>query len=329
MIRIVERIKEKNKIKKYNEERQAYLKKHICNIGNIVEEKDKIICYVDQKSIDRYKGNKSIYKMRLNGMNQVTEGIKETVEKLQLNKPVYYIFDGIEFDADLVLSSLWANIIFRNCKFDKNVGIIYGDEITFENNKYLDHCPYYFYGTCFLTADRISRITFVNDNFSNSDVGHHPTKFGMKIDAKLVEFINTNVNAEHPGTINIKAERTRIENSEIKSNEIYFDSQNIDFTDSSIIAQNGVIIENANCDFVGNVQAPIIYYNGTDLADNTQETHNVNKYEATLKETRKNLIDKLKSLSNYCNQLNDNKLQAIKDKLNSQTIVKTLKQKQL
>ena len=85
MGRIIDNIKKKAKLKVYNEARQLYLKKSICNIGKIVEEEDKIICYVDQKSIDRYKGNNPLYKLRLNGMNQVTEGIKETVENFRLN----------------------------------------------------------------------------------------------------------------------------------------------------------------------------------------------------------------------------------------------------
>ncbi len=329
MRRIIDNIKKKAKLKVYNEARQLYLKKSICNIGKIVEEEDKIICYVDQKSIDRYKGNNPLYKLRLNGMNQVTEGIKETVENFRLNKPVYYIFDGIEFSTGLEITSLWSNVIFRNCTFDKNIGIIWGDEITFENNKYTDHCDVYFYGKCFLTADRVNKLTFINDNFVNSyDFKKYgDARFGMQIDVKEIEFINTKVDAEYPATINIKAERTRIEKSELKANEVYVDSQSIDFADSSVIAQNGVMIVNANCDFVGKVQAPIVFYNGTDLANNTSDTHMVTEDEATLKEARQNLIEKLRNLSNYCQQLNNNRVQCIQDKFNSQTIVKTLKQR--
>lgn len=61
MRRIIDNIKKKAKLKVYNEARQLYLKKSICNIGKIVEEEDKIICYVDQKSINRYKGNNPVH----------------------------------------------------------------------------------------------------------------------------------------------------------------------------------------------------------------------------------------------------------------------------
>lgn len=53
----------------------------------------------------------------------------------------------------------------------------------------------------------------------------------------------------------------------------------------------------------------------------------VTEDEATLKEARQNLIEKLRNLSNYCQQLNNNRVQCIQDNFNSQTIVKTLKQR--
>lgn len=327
MGKLIDKLKKKTKLKIYNKIRQIYLKESICNIGRIVEQEDKIICYVDQKYIDRYKGNNPIYDLILTGMNQVTEGRKETVEKFRLNKPIYYVFDGIQFSTGLKITSLWSNVIFKNCTFDKNIGIILGDEITFENNKYTDFCNVYFYGKCFFTAGGVKKLTFINDNFVNALKRHADAQFGMQIDANEVEFINTKVDAEYPATINIKAKRTKIEKSELKSNEVYIDSQSICFADSLLVAQNGVMIENINCDFSGNVQAPIIFYNGTDLANTTNETQIVNEDEAALKEARKKLIEKLGNLSKYCQQLNDNRLQCIKDKFNDQAIVKILKQR--
>ena len=110
--------------------------------------------------------------------------------------------------------------------------------------------------------------------------------------------------------------------SEINSPEIYIDSQSFEFEDSKLTAQNGVIIVNDNCDFSGNIQSPVVFYNGTDLS-----THNVNNDETTLKEARKKLVDELRNLSDYCQQLNSDKIQTIKDEFNDQTISKTLKQK--
>lgn len=324
MVIIADKLKKEVRIKVYNIARQAYLKRSICNIGRIVEEDDKIICYVEQKKVNRYKGDKPIYELELNGMNQVTEENKEVVKSFRLNKPIYYIFDGIKFNSAVIITSLWSNVTFRNCIFDKNIGIIWGNEITFQNNKYMDHCPVYFYGKCFLTADSVNRLTFINDNFFNSCDLYNPTRFGMHIDAKLVEFINTNVETEYPATVNIKAEKTRVENSSFNANEIYVDSESIEFTDSSIYAENGVMIENKNCDFIGDIDAPIIFYNGVDMVNKNNESFKVDEKEKKLKSLRILLIQKLQSLNNYCKEQNNKKITSIEEQLEKRSVGKML-----
>ena len=324
---IADKLKKEVRIKAYNIARKAYLKKSICNIGRIVEEDDKIICYVDQKSLDKYKGNYPIYKLMLHGMNQVTHGIKETIENFGLNKPVYYIFDGIEFKNALEFSFSWANVIFRNCTFNKNIGIIWGEEILFENNKYSDHCSCYFYGDCFLSVDRIKKITFINEQFINSyELKRYgnPTQFGMKIDSQIVEFINSKIDAEYPATIKIKSKETKIENSVLSANEIYVDSESIEFTDSSITAQNGVMIENANCDFIGNIDAPIVFYNGADLASKNNKSNKVAQEEKKLKTLRLLLVGKLQIINNSCKEKNDKKIRSMQENLDKQPIGKIL-----
>lgn len=334
MGKIIDSIRKKSKLKVYETARQAYLKKWIPNIGKIVEEEDKIICYVDQKSVDKFKKNGS-YNLSLYGLSDVPEVIEETITNFKLNKDVYYIFENINFDITLKLNTQWgANVTFKNCSFDKNVVIMWGDNIVFENNQYTDHCNVYYYGNCFFTAQYVKKLTFINDNvFNKYDLKKYATDFapifGMNINGELVEFINSNIDLcdEHPATMRVKAQKMHIKNSVINAKEIYIDSQSIECTDSSISAQSGAMIENANCDFNSNIQAPILFYNGTDLASKNKESHIVNQEEVLLNEARKKLIDKLRNLSNYCQQLNDNKTQEIKDKFNNQTIVKTLKQR--
>lgn len=326
-MKIIDRLKDKGKLKIYNMAREAYLKKAICDIGRIIEEEDKIICYVDQKALDRHK--KSIYRFHLNGMNEVTDGIKETVQNFKLNKPVYYIFESIKFKTAIEFSSFWAHVIFRNCTFDKNIGIIWAEDVVFENNKYLDHCPIYFYGNSFLTGDRIKKITFINEYFFN---GYRlkrygePANFGMNIDAELIEIINSKIEADNSATISIRAKKTLITKSEINANEVYIDSESIDFTSSYITAKSGIIIENANCDFVGKVQAPTTFYNGVDLS-NDQEPSKINEDEKKLKESRMLLIKILRRLSDCCKQINENRIQPIKNDFDNEPVIKVLKQR--
>ena len=73
MLKFINDIKKNRIFKIYNKMRQVYLKKFICNMGKIVEKDDKIICYVDQKSIDKYKIENNPCRLRLYGMEQISE----------------------------------------------------------------------------------------------------------------------------------------------------------------------------------------------------------------------------------------------------------------
>lgn len=321
----MEKIMTKIRERIYNTACKIYLREAICNIGKIVEYDDKIVCYVEQKSIDKYVSNNSSYRFRLNGINQTNDIIKETVENFKLNKPVYYIFENIEFNKSLQIISLGGNIIFRNCVFNNNVGILFGKEIIFENNKYTDSYSVNHYKNCFFSVTGVDKIIFINDNY----ICRHALEqceekvFGMEIAAKEIEFINTGLNAEYP--ININAIKTAITNSTIDSNEVYIDSKSIEFNNSLILAKNGVLIENTNCDFVGNIQAPIVFYNGIDLAEENREICKIDEEKKNLIISRLLLIEKLRNLSSYCQQLNEHKLQNVKSNFNKQSIGKILK----
>ena len=324
----IDRIKKEVGLKLGNIARRIYLKDSICNIGKIVEEEDRIICYVDQKSLesfDKCKGKRYFYELKLNGVNQVTDGIKEITENFNLNKPVYYIFDGIKFDMKVRISSMWANIIFKNCTFNRDIIITMGDKITFENNKYEVDMPIYYSCNGFFTANYVNKITFINENFKNTSDDVDITNFGMEIEAKTIEFNNTKVDTS-TGTINIKAEKTVIQNSTFSVKDAYIDSQSIESIGCLIKTKKGLIIENKHCDFDGNVESPTAFYNGVDMAQNNKtDIYAINEEKAKLKETRQKFVEELHNLSDYFQQLNDNKIQDVIEKANNENRVRTFK----
>lgn len=270
MANIVNKIKNKAKKKVYKEARSAYLKKTICNIGRIVETKDKIICYVEQETLDKYKGNKPFYGIHLKGMNQGVE--KETVEAFGLDKEVEYIFDGIKFENGLEFTSSWCNVVFKNCTFEKSIYITWGNEITFENNKYIEDFDVYFLGNCFLTANMVKRITFINENFVNSSkyVYSKPI-FGMKIDAREVEFIDSIIVCQHNGGIAINAKKTKLENSAFIGKNVFIESESIESNNTGITGKKFVSIENLSRDFDCEVKSSRVVYNGVLLSTNCDE----------------------------------------------------------
>lgn len=326
MANIVNKIKDKTKKKLYNEARNAYLRKSICNIGRIVETDDKIICYVEQEALDKYKEKKLSYDLMLRGMNVVTDGIRETTEAFGLDKEVEYIFDGIKFENGLKFTSSWCNVVFKNCTFEKSIYITWGNEITFENNKYIDDFDVYFLGNCFLTANIVKRITFINENFVNSSkyVYSKPI-FGMKIDAKEVEFIDSVVVCQNTGGIKIDAVQTKLENSAFICKDIDIKSTMIKSSDTNITGKESVIIENTNCDFDGNIKSPIVFYNGIDLSNENAEKIKVDIEEAKLRDARERVVLELRRIRDYCLLLNEEKVQKVRDELNDKIVSKVLK----
>ena len=86
MANIVDKIKDTAKKKIYNEVRSTYLKKSICNIGRIVETDDKIICYVEQRALDKYDdGDMATY----------YSGMQSIVDKLI---SVYWGVEAVGYD---------------------------------------------------------------------------------------------------------------------------------------------------------------------------------------------------------------------------------------
>jgi len=326
MVNIVNKIKNRAKKKIYNEARNAYLRKSICNIGRIVETEDKIICYVEQEALDKYKGNSPSYDLMLRGMNVVTDGIREITEAFGLDKEVDYIFDGIKFDTGLQFTSTWCNVIFKNCIFNKNIGIIWGREITFENNKYTDDFDVYFLGNCFFTANMVKKLTFINENFVNSSTYvYSKPVFGMKIDAREVEFIDSIVVCQNTGGVKIDAVNTRLENSAFIGEIIIIKSTSIKSNNTSITAKKIASIENSSCDFDGEVKASRVVYNGVLLSTNDNVKINVNEENSKLIQARRKLVQELRKIRDICSNVNEQKLQIVRDELNSQSVSKVLK----
>ena len=170
----------------------------------------------------------------------------------------------------------------------------------------------------------IRKLTFINDNFFNSYENHHPTRFGIDINVGTLEINNTTITTEYPASLYIKADKTIINDSEIIVNELYLDSKSIECSSSSTMtSEKGVIIDNENCDFSGNIQSPTIVYNGVELT--TKENVSIDNAEIELKQARRNLIETFQNLSNKCRILNDDKIEGIKEKLDSQSIKRVLK----
>lgn len=293
-----------NKIEelKYERARAKYLRKIIPRIGTIEESEDCIICYVKQELLEKTQ-KKAFYELHCNGMNTVFDKSRKLIDYFKLNKSVYYIFDGIHFDTVVNIASRFSNIIFRNCTFNTGIRIFFADTITLENNKYNCWTDFKDYGNTFLWG-KVENLEIKNENFINQYElkKYGENNFGINIEVDNLKIDNSTICAESHGQINVKAKEINVLNSNISAPEIYLDSDSIAFGKSLLKAENGVIIENKNCECdteVGfyNVDSPYIIYNGTEIITDYGAFK-----DAELKEKRLALVKVLTNVVNKCNQ---------------------------
>lgn len=273
MIKSIEKLKESINSRKCNKQRMEYLKSIICDIGTIVEEEEKIICYVEQKKLEEYKGSRTTYNLRLSGLNKVYE---ESKKQLNLDKEVYYVFDGIEFNYNLELSCRFGNVIFKNCTFRNGIKIPYAKEVVFTNNKYDNS----YNNFRFLVLESIKRLAFLNDNIENINSN-------IIISADLLEIVDSNINVTN-NFLDITSNQITVYNSNVGFNSVQLYSKNIQFVSSTLEAKDGIIIKNEGIEFDGNIISPFVLYNNDEIS-------NANK----IKNTRKEFIENLRNLRDY------------------------------
>lgn len=282
MIKSIEKLKETINLRKYNKERMEYLKSIICDIGTITEEDDKIICYVDKKKLENYKGGRTTYNLRLSGLNKVYEESKRQIKQLNLDKEVYYVFDGIEFDYNLELSCRFGHVIFKNCTFKNGIKIPYANEVVFTNNKYNNPIN----SSRFLLLENIKKLVFVNDNVENINSN-------IIISADFLEIIDSSINIAN-NFIDITSNQVTVYNSKISFDSVQLYSKNIQFISSTLKAKGGVLVKNDGIEFDGNIISPFVLYNGDEIS-NASEMMN----------PRKEYIESLRNLSDYYKKICD------------------------
>lgn len=268
-------------------------------IGTIEEKEDCIICYVEQQLLEK-NGKRVFYELQCNGMNTAYDKSKKLVEYFNLNKPVYYIFDGIIFDTVVNISSLFANIIFKNCTFNMSIRCFFADNITFENNKYNCWTEFKDYGNAFLYG-KINNLRIEHEQFvNNSEFHNFDNNFGINVETNKIVMVCSDIQAGNNGQINIKANETVLQYSKIIAPEIYLDSNNI-FLNESFLKAKGVIIESKNYECYTSttdfcfIRSPYTVYNGAEITTDQDENKE-------LKENRLKLIKTLKHVTNKCNQ---------------------------
>ena len=329
MKKFMDKIKKDRILKKYDKKRERMIRDSICNIGKIVIDEDRITCYVDQNMLDQYKRGKSFYELRLNGFNQLTEELQEEIRDLDLNREVYYVFDGIIFSGALTITSLFSHVIFKNCVFRQNIGIFWGEDITFMNNQYLNGDRSQFYGDCFFKATCVQKIHFIDEHFcrSSSVFSQKGDNFEMKVSAKEISICNTEFDTDDISLLQMNAKKLALVRSHLKSGKIIIDADQFLCSDSLISADKQVCIQNTSRDFNGMVDSYLVLYNGVSFFEAGKKKYSINQEVLALMEARKRLVSCLKRMQEDCSSLEKEKIEMVRESLQHQSVAKTLRKK--
>ena len=317
---IISNIKNRIQMDNYNRERDNVIKKWIINIGDIIEEEDKIICYVKQEKLIE-ECRKTIDYLELDGLFRGDKFYIDYLNRLNLDKPVYYIFDGINFEWWFKFKSKWnCNVTFKNCNFRKGLFIKEADNVIFENNTYYD----YYNSSClrysdYLTCENIGKLTFKNEKFVNMAMGMVPNNFGININTDIIKIIDSHIDCGESGDINISANKMIVMNSDIDVGKLIMIVDKLIYFNSNINAKDRVVINNKNKDYIGYISAPMIIYNGVMVVPINVFLKDVSEI-GLINNARTELVLKLYQISMLCQKIEDRKIQATRRMLDEQPI---------
>lgn len=240
------------------------------NLGRVIEKKDKIICYVDKEN-----ENKKIIEL----FNSKSNKNLEISRLYEINKPIYYIFDSLNFNYTTnILGYDNVRVIMNNCNF------INGEYLIEINGKCrIDSCR--FTGILDIDSNNLKIINSYLNGTGNRFLIH--SLYGLNISDTKIDVCDSLF-------LFIKSDNISFGNVNINGRGVDIEAFNLDISKDSIINSESTSIRclesNMSMDNIKNSKT----YSYCD--SNSWHTQNISDYD--LKEKRIKLIDTLKKVKN-------------------------------
>ena len=317
----------KNIIKKiYDELKMKTLKNITGNLGDIYETDDRYVCYVEQERLDWfYYKNKS----RVLNLKGIDINDSENI-KVKLDKPIYYVFEGIIFRNKLNFNAIHnPYIIFSNCIFNKSISSFFTQgTVKFKSNIYISNWYDMFLENNYLDIHHADSLIFEDDNILNMNKKNLDGKLGIDIKANNVAIRYSNVKITEPSVFYIKAKNLSIDYSIINVDKMIIEADNIHNT--SYIKCKDLMIDNKNNDVINYIHADNILYNNVILKDefedsDKEENSTIDMDLVKKQELKLHILEILKKLKDECELIKKEELNKKEQELSSTEISKILK----
>jgi len=303
-----------NKFKKilYNITR-PYAKKYLTgHLGKVVEDDEKITCYVKRSKVKKKDYHYTIACLGI-GKN------REKVAKVyKMNKPICYVIDGLKFKKHQVYIFGYNNceVIIKNCDFGLNVHIHVNGKCTLDNTNITTFS--------YLTIGA-NDLVIKNMDSEHLRVTSYESNIYFGADNR-VDIIDSNF-CNQSRTINLSFLATNelnIINSNIRGSQVECQSKTINADKkSSLIGKDKVILKSDDFNAI-NIKAPIIVLNGEEI-ENKNKSIILKKVTDSLTLKRLELVNLLKKFRNECKKINSDKVLEYQEELDAHPISKVLK----
>lgn len=309
-----------NKIKKelYNIARN-YVKKYLTgNLGKVVEDDDKLTCYVNKRKL---KKKDYSYVIACHG---ISENNKQLANEYNLNKPICYVIDGLEFKKDMVCIFGYndCEVFIKKCHFCYQLYARINGKCNLENTD--------------IESLRLLQISADELVIKNMNMNNH---FSLSSDLNIslgatekLDIIDSNIGKVNEktrvsiisgGTITSNG-KLNLVNSKISGDKVEcITNKMVSDNNSKIIAKDKIDLSIDDFEKI-NIISPTIIFNGKALLNKNNNVL-LEKIIDPLKKQRLSLMKTLKEIKNQCEITNIKKFTDYKNDLESKTISKILK----
>ena len=316
----------------YSIARDYFKRKLTNNLGRVVEDGDRLVCYINKNKCEKDMFTYTITCFGLDDKN------RELADSYKLNKPIYYVLNDIDFDNRKVNIYGYdeCHVIIKNCKFNYGVRISTDGECIFEKS-YIRTFHRVLISANNLTIKNMDiqnelkytgglEVGMSADNqlyIINSNLGRLNEKTNVSISSgNVLAFVDSNVEGDYVGC---KSDNVlHMNNSKIISNVVKYHAKNLTIDGDTLIEAKKEINIDTDSLYPIKVISPVIKINDK-LIDSNNELLELKMAVDPLSLKRLELVQLLKNIKIVVEKNNLSEINKLKNRLANRPIIKSYK----